>query len=51
MKAMLRKREALLQKIIRQMKQDNLETSPVYRNLEEELEILKRKLTGQHHNQ
>ena len=45
MKAALRKREEELQKIIRQMKQDNLHSSPVYRNLEHELESVKTKLT------
>jgi hypothetical protein len=45
LKALLRKREAELQKIIRQMKDDNLHSSPVYRNLESELETLKTKLT------
>lgn len=41
MKAALKKREAQLQKIIRQMKQDNLHSSPVYRSLELELQSLK----------
>jgi hypothetical protein len=45
MKLLLRKREAELQKIIRQMKHDNLQTSPVFRNLEHELENLKSRLT------
>jgi hypothetical protein len=45
LKALLRKREAELQKIIRQMKDDNLHSSPVYRNLENELETVKTKLT------
>lgn len=44
MKAALRKREIELQKIIRQMKQDNLHSSPVYKNLEQELETVKTKL-------
>jgi hypothetical protein len=44
LKALLRKREAELQKIIRQMKDDNLHSSPVYRNLESELETVKNKL-------
>lgn len=44
MKAALRKREVELQKIIRQMKQDNLHSSPVYKNLEQELENVKSKL-------
>lgn len=51
MKALLRRREAELQKIIKQMKQDDLQTSPVFRNLEHELESLKSQLTGQHKNQ
>jgi hypothetical protein len=46
MKLLLKKREAELQKIIRQMKQDNLHSSPVYRNLEQELETLKTQLTS-----
>ena len=46
MKALLRRREAELQKLIRQMKQDNLHTSPVFRNLEQELEHLKDQMTG-----
>jgi hypothetical protein len=45
MKLLLRKREGELQKIIRQMKHDNLHSSPVYKNLEQELEALKSKLT------
>jgi hypothetical protein len=44
MKAALRRRELELQKIIRQMKQDNLHSSPVYRNLEQELETVKSQL-------
>ena len=44
LKALLRKRENELQKIIRQMKQDNLHSSPVYKNLEQELETVKSKL-------
>lgn len=44
MKAALKRREAELQKIIRQMKNDNLHSSPVYRNLEHELETLKNQL-------
>jgi hypothetical protein len=50
MKILLRKREVELQKIIRQMKHDNLHSSPVYRNLEHELEDLKNQLTNQQHN-
>ena len=45
MKLLLKKREAELQKIIRQMKTDKLQTSPVFRNLEQELESLKSQLT------
>ena len=45
MKALLRKRESELQKLMRQMKQDKLHSSPVYRNLEQELEALKTHLT------
>ena len=45
MKLLLRKREGELQKIIRQMKHDNLHSSPVYKNLEQELEALKNQLT------
>jgi hypothetical protein len=45
LKVALRKREAELQKIIRQMKQDNLHSSTVYKNLEQELETVKNKLT------
>lgn len=45
MKLLLRKREGELQKIIRQMKHDNLHSSPVYKNLEQELEDLKNQLT------
>ncbi len=51
MKVLLRRREAELQKIIRQMKHDNLHTSPVYRNLEQELETLKNQLTDPEKNQ
>jgi hypothetical protein len=45
MKLLLKKREVELQKIIRQMKQDNLHSSPVYKNLEEELDTVKTQLT------
>jgi hypothetical protein len=44
LKAALRKREMELQKIIWQMKQDNLHSSKVYKNLEYELESLKTQL-------
>jgi hypothetical protein len=46
LKALLRKREVELQKIIRQMKQDNLHSSTVYKNLENELETVKHKLVA-----
>lgn len=42
MEMLLRKREAELQKLMRQMKHDKLQTSPVYKNLEQELETLKK---------
>jgi hypothetical protein len=51
MKGALRKREVELQKIIRQMKQDNLHSSPVYKNLEQELETVKNKLTPPSENE
>jgi hypothetical protein len=41
LKNALKKREAELQNIIRQMKQDNLHSSPVYKNLEHELKKVK----------
>ena len=44
LKAILRKREMELQKIIRQMKNDNLSSGTLYRNLEQELESVKTKL-------
>jgi hypothetical protein len=44
LKNALRKREVELQKIISQMKQDNLHSSPVYKNLEHELNTVKTKL-------
>jgi hypothetical protein len=47
MKLLLRRREAQLQKIIRQMKYDQLDSSAVYKNLEHELEDLKSQLTIQ----
>ena len=47
LKAALRRREEELQKIIRQMKQDELQTSPVYKNLEEELASVKTKLVNE----
>jgi hypothetical protein len=45
LKAALRKRELELQKIIRQMKQDDLDSSTVYKNLNQELEKVKNQLT------
>ena len=45
MKLLLKKREGELQKIIRQMKSDKLQTSPVFRNLQQELETLRSQLT------
>lgn len=51
LKAALRKRELELQKIIRQMKQDNLHSSPVYKNLETELESVKNQLIPPSGNQ
>jgi hypothetical protein len=44
MKTVLRKREGELQKIIRQMKQDDLHSSPVCKKLEQELETIKTQL-------
>lgn len=51
MKFLLQRREAELQKLIRQMKQDKLHSSPVYRNLEEELEAVKTQLTDREKRQ
>jgi hypothetical protein len=45
LKLALRRREVELLKIIRQMKQDNLHSSPVYKNLEQELESVKNHLS------
>lgn len=44
MKFLLQRRELELQKLMRQMKHDKLQTSPVYRNLEQELESIKVRL-------
>lgn len=44
LKNALRKREAELQNIIRQMKEDKLHTSPVYKTLERELEAVKNEI-------
>jgi hypothetical protein len=46
LKNALKKREVELQKIILQMKQDNLHSSKVYKNLEQELENVKTKIVG-----
>jgi hypothetical protein len=45
LKNALRKREAELQKLLTQMKQDNLHSSPVFKNLAQELDKVKNKLT------
>ena len=45
LKQALKKREAELQTIMKQMKQDNLDSSKVYKNLENELETVKMKMT------
>jgi hypothetical protein len=42
MKVLLGKRKAELQKIMKQMKHDELQSSPVYKTLKQELEILKK---------
>lgn len=47
LKASLLKREMELQRLIRQMKFDQLHTSSVYRNLEKELTVVKEQLTFQ----
>jgi len=44
LKNALKKREAELQDIIKQMKQDKLHSSRVYKNLEQELETVKNKM-------
>ena len=44
MKASLQKRELELLRLIRQMKFDQLHNSPVYRNLEQELQTVKNQL-------
>jgi hypothetical protein len=51
MKFLLRKREAELHKIMRQMKNDKLHSSPVFKNLEKELETLKNQLTDPQNTQ
>ena len=50
MKVLLRRREAILQKLIRQMKHDNLDSSAVYKNLENELQSLKSEQDAQEKN-
>jgi hypothetical protein len=45
LKNALRKREAELQKLIHQMKEDHLHSSPVFKTLENELNRVKSKLT------
>lgn len=45
MKLLLRKREMELRNIIKQMKNDKLHSSPVYRSLEQELETLQSRMT------
>jgi hypothetical protein len=50
LKNALRKREVELQKIINQMKQDDLHSSPVFKNLAQELDTVKTKLTGSDKN-
>ena len=51
MKFLLQRREVELQKLIRQMKQDKLHSSPVYKHLEHELETVKNQLTDQEKKQ
>lgn len=45
MKLLLRRREAQLQTLMRQMKRDHLDASQVYRDLEEELRAVRTKIT------
>ena len=47
LKASLLKRELELQRLIRQMKLDQLHQSPVYKNLELELDSVKIQLGGE----
>jgi hypothetical protein len=51
MKFLLHRREAELQKLIRQMRQDKLHSSPVYKNLEHELETVQNRLTDEEKKQ
>jgi hypothetical protein len=44
LKQALKKRESELQTIMKQMKQDNLDSSKVYKNLQNELESVKTKM-------
>lgn len=46
LKVAFRKRELELEKIIKQMKDDNLQSSTVYRNLEHELKAVKTRLSA-----
>ena len=46
LKNALRKREVELQKIMNQMKSDKLHSSAVYKNLQQELEIVKTEITA-----
>ena len=50
LKNALRKREAELQKLLSQMKQDNLHSSPVFKNLAQELDHVKTKITTEETN-
>ncbi len=47
MKQALKKREAELQRLIRQMKDDKLDQGKVYRNLEEELSTVKSRIQNE----
>ena len=46
LKNALRKREVELQNIMNQMKSDKLHSSAVYKNLQQELEIVKTEITA-----
>lgn len=46
LKVALRKREAELRQLMNQMKNDNLDSSKVYKNLQQELETVKTKITS-----
>jgi hypothetical protein len=47
MKLAFKKREAELQKLIRQMKDDKLDQSKIYKNLEDELTSLKNRFENE----